>query len=83
MTLNWVKDNKLFAIAIVAVLVVAITLIIIYFKNIKQMVDSFQASPFSYDKELNLFKSMSPNDQAEYLELSKEMKQAKYGAQLV
>lgn len=35
-----------------------------------------------YDKELHLFKALNPNDQAEYLELSRDQKFIKYGTHL-
>ncbi len=35
-----------------------------------------------YNKELQLFKSLTPNEQAEYLELSRDQKFIKYGTHL-
>ncbi len=35
-----------------------------------------------YDKELELFKSLNSNEQAEYLELSRDQKIVKYGTKL-
>jgi hypothetical protein len=39
-------------------------------------------APSNYATELSLFKSMSPAEQQEYLTMTKEAKQAKYGAVL-
>lgn len=42
-----------------------------------------EAFDVNYEKELNLFKSLGPNEQSQYLGLSKDAKIAQYGTKLM
>jgi hypothetical protein len=68
----------------ITLIIVLIVLILIFTRFLTTKSKFTQGETFfsMYEKEVNLFKSLSPIDQQEYLGMSKNAKIAKYGERL-
>lgn len=75
------RNDKLLGILILVALFTVI--VVVSEKVIKKDGLSKESFHPQYEKELELFKSLNPNEQQEYLNMNRETKFAKYGKSLV
>ncbi len=81
------KTKIITGLAILAIIVIIIVVVVVVYKKRKckqQFTERMTQIPIQkYKMELKLFKSMSPDEQINYLNMDRDQKLAAYGQQLL